>query len=259
MKILIVDDERIVLEETKETVEQVKPEAELICADTCKRALEIAEETRIDVAFLDIQMPEMSGLELAKRLKELNSDINIVFTTAYSQYALDAFSLFASGYLLKPFRKEDVESALENLRNPIQYRPERLVVQCFGNFEVFHEGKPVQFARSKAKELFAYLIDLHGASANTGELCAVLWEDSREADKNRHYLRNLISDVKKALKECGAPEVLRCRRNQFSVDPEKIDCDYYRFLEHDAAAVNSFRGEYMNQYSWAEFSMKNFE
>lgn len=173
-------------------------------------------------------------------------------------YALEAFGIFASGYLMKPLRKEDVEQAIQNLRYPIAYPKGKLRVQCFGKFEVFYDGEPVAFARAKAKEIFAYLVDLNGASANTGELCGILWEDSVDLEKNRHYLRNLISDLRKSLRSCHAEDVFLCRRNQFAVDTEKIECDYYRFLKRDALAVNSYRGEYMKQYSWAEFSMNQF-
>lgn len=205
MKVLIIDDEELVMQKTKEAV-------------------------------------EMDGLELAERLKEKNSETNIIFMTGYTQYALEAFGIFASGYLLKPLQREDVERAVRNLRCPVIYRKERLRVQCFGNFEVFYGGEPVTFARAKAKEIFAYLVDLKGAAATTGELCGILWEDSVDVEKNKHYLRNLIADIRKALQSCHAEDVFLSGRNRYSVNPDKIECDYYRFLNQDAVAVNSYRG-----------------
>lgn len=259
MRILIVDDETMSLKETEIVVKKTKPEAEIITSENYKEALSSAREHKIDVAILDIEMPGMNGLELAKRLKEICPDTNIIFATAYSEYALDAFSLYASGYLLKPLRPEMLKEALINLRTPVQCISDRLQVQCFGNFEVFYNGQPLHFSRTKAKELFAYLVDLRGATANTGELCAVLWEDSPQIEKNRHYLRNLIADVKRTLKECNAEDVFICRRNMFSIDTDKIECDYYKFLKQDVSAINSYRGEYMRQYSWAEFSMNSLQ
>ncbi|MGN0151275.1 MAG: LytR/AlgR family response regulator transcription factor [Wujia sp.] len=259
MRILLADDESMVLEENKEVIEQIKPEAHIVCADNYVKALEAAEKEKIDVALLDIEMPGMNGLEISKRLKEINPETNIIFVTAYAEYALAAFGLYASGYLLKPIRAEAVKRAFSNLRYQPKYREDVLRVQCFGNFEVFYDGKPVQFARAKAKEIFAYLVDLKGAAANTGELCALLWEDSVESESNRHYLRNLIGDIKKALRGCNAEDVFISKRNQFAIVPEKIECDYYRYLARDIAAVNSYRGEYMKQYSWAEFSLSHIE
>ena len=253
MRILVVDDEVMVLEETRNTIETVCRKAEVVIAGNWRYALKLAEEKPVDVAFLDIEMPGMNGLELSQKLKKINPDTNIIFVTAYSEYALDAFSMYASGYLMKPILEKDVELALQNLRRPVSCDDGRLKVQCFGNFEVFYENRPVPFARAKAKEIFAYLVDLKGASANTGELCAVLWEDSTEIERNRHYLRNLITDIRKALHGCHAEDVFISKRNQFAVDVRKFDCDYYEFLRGDTSEINHYRGEYMKQYSWAEF------
>lgn len=253
MKIVIVDDEQMSLNDSRDTVKEVYPQAEVICFDSALQALQLITEQKPEVAMLDIEMPEMSGLALAKRIKEVSPDTNIIFVTAYSQYALDAIQMYVSGYLLKPLQRADIEQAFEHLRHPVRRETFQLRIQCFGNFEVFYRNEPVQFPRAKSKEILAYLVELNGAAANTGELCGILWEDSIEQEKNKHYLRNLMGDLKKVMKNCEAEDSLVVKRNQFAVKPEKIDCDYYRFLQQDPVAVNQYRGEYMRQYSWAEF------
>lgn len=255
MRILVVDDEDLVLEETIDVVKQACPEDEVIGTSTYVEALNEAEKQKTDVALLDIEMPGMDGLELAERLKAINSNINIIFVTAYSQYAMEAFRLYASGYLLKPITVEDVNKEFKNLRWPVEQEKPKLRIQCFGNFEVFSDGVPVQFGRIRAKEVLAYLVDLKGASASTGELCVALWEDFGNDAKHKHYLRNLIADLRKSLEKCGAGDVFISTRNQFSIDTSKVDCDYYHFLEQDPEAVKQYQGKYMQQYSWAEFSM----
>lgn len=254
MKILIVDDETLALGAMNCLVQEAKPESEITCADNYEDALSAAQQTVFDVAFLDIEMPGMDGLTLAKQLKDACPDVNIVFATGYSKYAVQAFSIYASGYLLKPIHKQELEEAFAHLRTPVRYEEGKLRVQCFGNFEVFFEGKPVVFKRSLAKELLAYLIDLRGASGNTAQLCAVLWEDSAKAMENRHYFRNIVSELKKVLKACRAEKALICRRNLFAIDVSQVECDYYKFLNHEVAAINSYHGEYMKQYSWAEMT-----
>lgn len=259
MKIMIVDDEDMALKQLRSVVEQAAPDAEIICFDDCDNAIAEAKLTNYDVAFLDIQMPEKNGLALAKELKDIYRDTNIVFVTGYSQYALDALRMHCSGYVLKPALKEDIEDALANLRTPVKYNNNKLRVQCFGNFEVFYNNKPVVFERKKAKEIFAYLIDRRGAAANTGELCGILWEERNADESSKHYFRNLIAHLKKSLEACGASDVFICKRNYFAVNVENIECDYYKYLKRDAAAVNSYKGEYMSQYSWAEMTLAELE
>ncbi|MDY5986145.1 MAG: response regulator, partial [Lachnoclostridium sp.] len=77
--------------------------------------------------------------------------------------------------------------------------------------------------------------------------------------KNSHYVRNLISDIRKTLRTYHAEDIFLSGRNQFSVNPDKIDCDYYRFLARDPSVMNSYLGEYMKQYSWGEYSIKKLD
>jgi two-component system LytT family response regulator len=203
MRILACDDERIPLELLTEAIREARPEAELIGFSDPAELLAFAEHSRADVAFLDIQMYGITGLELAKRLKDIMPDINIVFVTGYSQYAGEAFHLRASGYVMKPTTKEMIEEELEHLRNPVaEKHTTRLQVQCFGNFEVYSEGIPLHFEFSRSKELFAYLVDRRGAAVNTGELCSVLWDDDTYSRKVQ--LRKHISDITHTLQSVGA-------------------------------------------------------
>lgn len=119
MQILVVDDEEMVLEETKETVGMELPGMTIIGTSSALEAVNIAGKWQIEIAFLDIEMPDMDGLELAEKLKAKNPDMNIIFVTAYAEYALEAFNQYASGYLLKPLQRKDVERAVRNLRYPV--------------------------------------------------------------------------------------------------------------------------------------------
>ena len=197
-------------------------------------------------------MPGMNGIELAKALKKINPLINIIFVTAYDNYALEAYKIHASGYLSKPVKAEKIKEEIEALRNPIEVKGKNKVqVKCFGNFEVFVDGQPLKFQRSKSKELFAYLIDREGATANINELNAVLWEEDHKS-----YLRNLIVDIQQTLKEAGASDVFVKRHNECCINVDKVDCDAYEYKNNNPDAIRSYRGEYMIQYPWAVFSWK---
>ena len=102
MIFLVTDDELLQLNELVSILQQIRPDATVFSHAWPDDALETAKLYPIDVAFLDIQTGGMNGLELAVRLKKINPDIHIIFVTGYSQYAVDAFAMHATGYLLKP-------------------------------------------------------------------------------------------------------------------------------------------------------------
>jgi len=133
----------------------------------------------------------------------------------------------------------------------------RLLVQCFGNFEVYADGKPLRFEFSRSKELFAYLVDRRGAAVNTGELCSVLWDEDSASRKVQ--LRKHIADLSHTLQDVGAENAFVKARNSFAVARSEVDCDYYRFLNAEVAAVNTYHGEFMAQYSWAEMTLGSLE
>ncbi len=131
----------------------------------------------------------------------------------------------------------------------------RLRVQTFGNFEVFYDGKPVHFRRRRAKELFAYLIDRRGAGSTMGQLISVLWEGRPDTDSVRSQLRSLITDLRTTFRDLEETGIIIKQRDLIAVDPDRVDCDYYRFLAGEQGAANAFRGEYMTNYSWGETTL----
>lgn len=250
MHFLAVDDEEIMLNHLENMLRRIRPEAEIFSFTWPEDALEAAKREQIDVALLDIEMGSMTGLELAARLKQIKPDIAVIFVTGYQKYALDAFTVHADGYLLKPVSVDALKQELDFVLGKTKQR-KHIRVQTFGGFEIFVDGEPVKFARTKSKELLAYLIDHRGASVTTQEAYAALFENA--ADTGTGYFRNIVRELKNALKSAGAEEILKRSFNSLAVAAEKIDCDYYRFLEGDPIAVNQYRGDYMPSYSWAEF------
>lgn len=249
MKLLLVDDEELQLMRLEESVKKVLPQAELFCYTNPVQAYEENKDRQIDIAFLDIEMPKFNGISLAKSFKAINPKINIIFVTAYDDFALEAMKLHASGYVTKPVNEERIRQEVEALRFPVELKnTKKIQVKCFGNFEVFVNGEPLKFIYQKSKELFAYLIDREGSSININELNAVLWEEDHKS-----YLRNLISDVQKTLASCGAGDVFIKRHNGYSIDVDKVDCDAYEYKKNNPNAIRMYRGEYMSQYPWAMF------
>ena len=93
----------------------------------------------------------------------------------------------------------------------------------------------------------------HGSSCSTTEIAAVLFEDEPYDAKQQNYVQLLIYSMMNSLKNAGVADVIVRSRNSLAVNVKLLDCDYYRFKELDAGAVNSFQNEYMSQYYWADF------
>ena len=216
------------------------------------------EETgrKPDAVFLDIEMPGRSGLEIAVKIKETAPEAGIVFVTGYSQYAVEAFRLHANGYIMKPADPESIKEELTHLHGERSTAApnDKLQIKCFGWFDVFWQGEPLIFKRKSEKELLAYLVDRNGAACTSGEVIAALWEDEDNEKAAKNRLRTILSDLRKTLREIGMEDILIRESRQVAIRRDAVDCDYFRMLDGDVDALNSFTGDYMKQYSWAEMT-----
>lgn len=248
MKAIVVDDELYMLEALEEAV-RVSPDIGQVSSfSSCSAALEYAETHPIDIAFLDISMRGIGGLKLAEKLLEMQPHCKVVFCTGYETYAIEAFQLHVSGYLLKPITAQSVQKEIDHIKGD-KGKATLLTVRCFGNFEVFYQGEPLIFKRTKTKELLAFLVDRRGAVVTTKQICAKLWEANTDENKNMNYLYQLLDDLRHSLMMVSAEGILNRNRGTYAINVDKLDCDYYRYLE---SGKPEFLGEYMVQYSWAE-------
>ena len=235
MLVFAIDDEKAMLEELHEANAQAQPDAEILDFTRASDALAaITEDTmRPDVVFSDIELPGMDGLSLAVRIRNAYPQAKIVFCTGYSQYALEAYRRHVNGYLMKPIDAAMIREELDHLTVlPSADAPgasrEKLYARCFGDFEVFWQGKPLLFVRRKTKELFAVLIDRRGAYCTTEELAATLWENDSDMRSMKNRLRQLIADLRKTLNHIGMAHLLLRQRGLLAIDTELLECDYYR-------------------------------
>ena len=251
MRIIAVDDELPVLKTIEKYLKEIAPSDEIIVFNRSSAALEYGKENTINVAFLDINMPSISGIDLAKELKKTNPKINVVFCTAYSEFMPDAFEIHASGYLLKPIRKESLAKELDNLLHPIEKEMPKVFVRTFGEFDVLVDGAPVFFHSKKSKEMLAYLVDKRGAVVSKKDIAAALFEDAYSAT-TQNYLKKIKKDLLGTLKEYGIESIFVKGFNQYALDNTKFACDLYDYDKGLPYAINAYKGEYMAQYDWAE-------
>ena len=250
MKIIAVDDERIALDGLMDVIRLVAPESELTGFEYPEDALAFVQQNSCDVAFLDVEMTGMNGVELAAQLKLYNPDINIIFATGFEEYCKQAYDLHASGYLTKPITADKVKRELGDLRHPVASSPvKRVRFQTFGNFEVFIDGRPVKFRYEKAKEILAYLVD-RGTFCTNHEIMATRWD----VDASDSYFRTLRKEILDVFRQYGCEDIIVQQRGKMSVLLERTECDCYEWKKGNPNALAAYRGEYMSQYSWSEFT-----
>lgn len=261
MQIICVDDEALVLGLTVSLCKELpqKPRAEGF--QKAGDALEWLKTHEADIAILDINMPDMDGITLAAKIKELRPSTAIIFLTGHTQYAVDAFGLHASGYLLKPVSAQrladEVSYAMSN-RRPMQKKA-TIEAHTFGEFDLLVNGQPVVFGRARAKELLAYLIDRQGGLVSRANAFAALWEDAYYDRSMQKQLDVVIRSLRDTLYRNGIGDLLELHKGYLRIQPEMIDCDLYRFFAGDSDAVNAYRGEYMSAYAWASLTESYME
>ena len=259
MNILALDDEELMLWALTDSLEKVFNENDIIKGfEESEDAIGFVKSLGnkpLDYAFLDIRLRGSNGIDVAKEIKKLKPKTKILFCTAYSDRAIDAFGVNAVGYLLKPITPEKIRNSLEQLSlmfsNIGDIPTEKKVeIKTFGNFDVFVDKKPIHWKRLKAKELLALVVDKKGASVTNVEIAITLWED----DNKVKSVPTIISSLRHTLKDYGVEDILIRSRNHTAIDTTKVLCDVYEFYDGKATALNLYQGEYMANYSWAEFT-----
>ncbi len=118
--VILVDDEKIILSGAMPILEEAFPNASVTGFTRPSEAITYAKKNRIDLAFLDIETGSVNGLDLCRILLDINPRTNVVFLTAYPDYALDAWSTGASGFLVKPISVNAVKAQVPLLRYPVR-------------------------------------------------------------------------------------------------------------------------------------------
>ncbi|MGN0403851.1 MAG: response regulator [Bariatricus sp.] len=252
MKVICVDDEMMALENFSMKAEGIPGIESLKLFRDGEKALNWAKDHEVDAAFLDIEMRDINGIELAKKLKTIDKNIRVIFVTAYSQYALDAFGVDAIGYILKPFTREELAKELEKAAL-VKPRPrKRVQIHTIPHFSVSVDEEILSLGREKIVELLALLVDRGSAGLTSGEAIACLWPE-RPADENTRTLyRVTFHRLMEALKKAGIEHIISADGRRKYICRDRVECDLYQILEGDRQAISNYVGYYLKEYSWAE-------
>lgn len=245
LKVIVIDDELPAVEVLRDLLLEQQADLQIHTFTSGEDANAQLGKIRPDLLFLDMEMPELSGIQLAARWAEDDFDHYLVFVTAYERYALDAFAVGAQDYLLKPVEPERLRETLhrfakrtgrtrvahqEDLEHALVHAAERAVIRCFGHFEVGGPTGQVRWNTAKTEELFAYLVIHRTVSIEQ------LYEDifpGFEQEKASNYARNCLFHIRKGLKRAGLEGLIEVRyvNRMYTVtwNEAEVHCDVEQF------------------------------
>lgn len=261
MKAIIVDDEILCGEYLEDMLADISDVEVAGRFQDVGRALFFMKDTKVDIVFLDIEMPQMNGIEAARRMKEVNPGVCIIFVTGYDSYAMDAFREDAVSYLLKPCSKEELLRAVHHARRLSAAPSVRVSIRTFGHFAVFIDGRPCRFTNNKAKELLAVMVDWKGSAVTMEQAVNILWEDRPYDDAVKQLYRKAVSYLRRFMSDYHV-DFIDIGRGSLNIIPSRVDCDYYRLLDGDRTAREQYEaggGCYLSEYSWAENTLAGIE
>ena len=252
MKVICVDDEISALQNMCGIL-RFFPELEMLrLFVSAADAAAYVEKNKVDIAFLDINMPETNGIELAERLHEIDDNIRVIFVTADSGYAMRAFKLDAIGYVLKPYTSNDIRREFEKALRTLPKSRCEVAIDTMPDFVVKVRGTVAVFNRPKVEELLALLVDRGDAGLTSGEAIANLWPDRPEDDSTAALYRTTAKRLMEALRELGISDIICTDGRRRYIDTNMVECDLYRILAGDHTPLLKYHGEYMRKYSWSE-------
>ncbi|WP_145152796.1 response regulator [Paenibacillus xylanexedens] len=203
------------------------------------QALEDLSRTMVDAVFLDIQMPGMKGTEAARRIRSISPDLPIIFTTAYAEYALEAFEIDSTDYLLKPFTVNRLQTTVARITknlykqasSPELKKPSVPSVLSLGGFHIVslgETGKEVIWKTKKERELCAFLIHHEGKRVSAAVIIEALWP-GYDLEKAKSYLYTCLSYLRRSLTEHEVAIHIRKGNQGFSADLNDITIDVSQF------------------------------
>lgn len=261
MKIIVVDDEEWSICQFQEELVSIRDVE--ICGSflLAEPAVDFVSEHEVDAAILDIEMPFMDGLELGKRLREINPQIILVYVTGYDQYVKDAIiDLKADFYLMKPYNHGEISEVLEKCRVLCWRNHKKDVeIHCFGGFEVYIGGELIHFANKKAKELLALCVHVNGKHVSLEKASDTLWENHPYDNSVKSLYRKAVIYLNSIFRERGIWHVFENGRGYCCINRDNVSCDYFDYLDGIHTLEPEVKSEYLLEYSWSEGTFLDFE
>ncbi|AIQ55356.1 response regulator [Paenibacillus sp. FSL R7-0331] len=289
MKAILIDDEKPALQHLERLL--LKDGRLQITGKytSARLGLQHLQQERADIVFLDIGMPEMNGLEAAEHIMQADRSIRIVYITAYSDYAIDAFELNAADYLLKPVTAQRLNKTLERLvarEEPAAGPKEQPAdgaaqdnpwILCFKRLEFQDRsdaGRKTQWRTSKAQEVFALMLHHRGQWVLKDMIVDLVWPDFKP-EKAVTNLHTTVYHIRKLLKAWGMEVTVEFSQERYRLVTGNVALDAERFIQgwqggavadepdwqRREAVLSLYRGDYLGEhhYDWAETKRKELQ
>ena len=250
MRAIVVDDEPMMIKSFIRLSSGIEDLQIMSTFESPEDALEYVRNNTVDIAFLDVEMPTMSGIQLAKELRALRPDILIVIISAYGEYIKDSNIIGADYYIVKPYKHETLEMMMSRMRLLIKRQEKELYIKTFDDFEVLKNGKPTSVT-GKAKEILAYCVIMRGREVSNEEIYSALWEGREYNNVNMKVYYNAIKRLKDSLADDNIPDLLVSTKRGQLANTDVFDCDLYEWLDKGNKDINKIPDSFMSKYSWA--------
>lgn len=273
MRVILVDDVPLSLAHMESLFNEIDDMHLIGTYSNPLQAMEAIIKDVPDVVFLDIEMPELNGLQMAERIKNVHPNILIVFVTAYGNYAIQAFEINVVDYLLKPIKRERMAKTVRRLAAYRQQRATSVqspMICCFSNVRFLGHGSvnlDVRWRTNKAKELFLFLLQRRNRPVRKDLIIDILWPDTEwEKANNQMYttvyqIRKMIESIRFPIQIISREESYILNLNGVVTDVDQWENGVSRYpevtretLPYHLWLMQLYQGEYLadKQYAWAE-------
>lgn len=256
MRAIIVDDEPIMLRSFMRLSSGI-PNLNVIAQfESGDMAISFVKKNAVEVAFLDIRMPVMNGIEVAVKLREICPNILIVFISAYDEYVRDSNMIGGDYYIVKPYKRETIEIMVQKMQILSQALHTQIKIQMFGRFNVLKNGVPIAL-RGKAKEILALVASRCGKEISNEEIYSIIWEERECTNVKMKVYYNALKRLRQKLEEENLSDLLLSTPRGQMMNVSMVECDYYTWKDDAKHEKTKFDGEFLSEYSWGEVILAN--
>lgn len=256
MRAIVVEDEQLMIDafmRLSKNIDDLSVEKTFMTAED---AIEYSETNSYEIAFLDIELPGMNGIECAKKLQEKIPGLLIIFVSAYDHYLRESNQIGGDGYLVKPYNEEILQKMMEKIRLLVKRQKKNIYVKMFGRFTILKDGEPIPL-RGKAKEILALILVKRGKEISNEEIYSTIWESREYSNINMKVYYNAIKRLKDSLQKYDLQNMIYSTARGQMANIDIFDCDYYSWIDRKNDRQEQFEGEFLSEYSWGEYILAN--